>query len=277
MQPTINEIAPLLPEIKDTVHKGDLGHIGVIAGSLGMEGAAILATKALTKMCVGKITLAVPKDIINNFSSRAPEVMVTNRDNLTEFIKDKDVVLFGCGFGRGEDNKKTAEFLLNNCSCPIIIDADGLYFLTKDMLKSAKCPVILTPHLKEASRLFNCTIDDLIKDPQKITSDFAKETKVTILLKSHYNFITDGNEKYLCHFGTKGMAKGGSGDVLAGITAGAVNLTNSSVKGCLLASFIHGFAGKQAQKEKTEYSMTPSDIIDNIYKAFIELNKHPRA
>lgn len=276
MQPTISEIASLLPKIKDTVHKGDLGHIGVIAGSLGMEGAALLATKALTKMCVGKITLAVENDIINNFSLRAPEVMVTNRDNLGKFIKDKNVILFGSGFGRNEDNKKTAEFLLDNCACPLIIDADGLYFLTKEALKNAKCPVILTPHLKEASRLFNCTIDDLIKDPVNITCNFAKETKVTVLLKSHYNFITDGNEKYLCFFGTKGMAKGGSGDVLAGITAGAVNLTKSSIKGCLIASFIHGFAGKKAEKEKTEYSMTPSDIIDNIYKAFMELKNEAK-
>lgn len=276
MQPTVSEIASLLPKIKDTVHKGDLGHIGVIAGNKGMEGAAILATKALTKTCVGKITLAVEKDIIDNFSLRAPEVMVTNRDDLENFIKDKSVILFGCGFGRNNDNKKTAEFLLNNCRCPLIIDADGLYFITKDMLKSAKCPVILTPHLKEASHLFNCTLEDLINNPEKITSDFAKETNVTVLLKSHYNFITNGNKNYLCHFGTKGMAKGGSGDVLAGIVAGAVNLTKSCLNGCLLASFIHGFAGKSAENEKTEYSMTPSDIIDNIYKAFIELKKEAK-
>jgi len=276
MQPTINEIAPLLPEIKDTVHKGDLGHIGVIAGSLGMEGASLLASGALTKMCVGKITLAVTKDIIDNFSCRPPEVMVTNRDNLKEFLVDKTAILFGCGFGRNEDNKKTAEFLLKSCTCPLIIDADGLYFITKEMLKGAKCPIVLTPHLKEASRLFNCDINDLIKDPTKITSDFAKETNTTILLKSHYNFITDGNQKYLCHFGAKGMAKGGSGDVLAGITAGAVNLTKSNINGCLFASFIHGFAGTKAQEEKTEYEMTPSDIIDNIYKAFKELKKEVR-
>lgn len=271
MQTTLSDIIPLLPQIKDTVHKGDLGHIGVIAGSLGMEGAALLATGALTKTCAGKITLAVEKDIINNFSCRKPEVMVTSRDNLSEFIKDKSVILFGCGFGRNNDNIETANFLLNNCRCPLIIDADGLYFITKDMLKNAKCPVILTPHLKEASRLFDCSLEDLINNPELTTTRFAKETNVTVLLKSHYNFITDGVNSYLCHFGVKGMAKGGSGDVLAGITAGAVNLTKSTLNGCLLASYIHGFAGSQAQNEKTEYSMTPSDIIDNIYKAFKKL------
>lgn len=275
-EPEISDIIPLLPQIKNTVHKGNLGNIGVIAGSSGMEGAAILATKALTKMCVGKITLAVEKNIINNFSLRVPEVMVANRDDLGEFIKDKNVILFGCGIGRNDDNKKILEFLLKNSTCPLVIDADGLYFLNKEILKQAQCPVILTPHLKEASRLFDCPINDLITDPVNITCDFAKETKVTVLLKSNYNFITDSNQKYLCNFGTKGMAKGGSGDVLAGITAGAVNLTKSNLSGCLLASFIHGFAGKEAQNEKTEYSMTPSDIIDNIYKAFKELKKEAR-
>ncbi len=271
METTINDIIPLLPPIKDTVHKGDLGHVGVIAGSRGMEGASLLATSALTKTCAGKITLAVEKDIIDNFSCRSKEVMVTNRDDLGEFIKDKSVILFGSGVGRSESTKATLDFLLNNCACPLIIDADGLYFLTKDALKNAKCPVVLTPHLKEASRLFNCHVADLLEDFKAKTIEYAKETNTTILLKSHYNFITDGNKNYLCHFGVKGMAKGGSGDVLAGITAGTVNLTKDLIAGCLLASFIHGYAGSCAQMEKTEYAMTPSDIIDNIYKAFKKL------
>ncbi len=270
-EPEEEKIKACVPEIKNTAHKGIQGHIGIIAGSLGMEGAAILASESAIKMGAGKVTLAVDKKIINNFSHRAPEIMITDRDNLEKFILDKDVILFGSGIGRSEDNISILNFLIDNLVCPLVIDADGLYFLTKEMLKKAKCPVILTPHLKEASRLFNKNIKDIICYPFDRTMEFTKETGATVILKSNYNLITGENFSYITTFGCKGMATAGSGDVLAGITAGAINLTKAIEKGCLLATYIHGFAGNKAQEEKTEYSTTASDIKDNIYKAFKKL------
>lgn len=270
-EPSREDILACIPEIRNTAHKGTQGHIGIIAGSLGMEGAAILASEAAIKIGAGKVTLAVENDIISNFCCRAPEIMVTDRQNLRDFFLDKDVILFGSGIGRNKDNISILNLLIENCTCPLVIDADGLYFLNKEMLKNAKCPIIITPHLKEASRLFGCDINDVICYPLEKAQEFANETNTAVLLKSNYNIITDGNFSYITAFGCKGMATAGSGDVLAGIVAGAINLTASIEKGCLLACYIHGFAGQAAQKQKTAYAMTASDIKDNIYKVFKNL------
>lgn len=252
------------PQVKNTAHKGTMGHIGIIAGSFGMEGAAMLASGAAIKSGAGKVSLAVSEDIKNNFTLRAPEVMVALRSET--FINDKDVVLFGCGMGRKEDNLKILEFLIENCKCPLVIDADGLYFLTKDLIKKAKCPIIITPHMGEASRLFDVSISDLIKNPVEITRNFAKETRITIILKSNYNLIVDKAEAYISAFGCPGMATAGSGDVLAGIVASMVHIMPNYIDALINASYLHGSAGRCAQKEKTPYGVTASDILNNIFK-----------
>lgn len=252
------------PSIKNTAHKGTQGHIGIIAGSFGMEGAAILASAASIKSGAGKVSLAVSEDIKNNFTLRAPEVMITLRND--DFIKDKDVILFGCGMGRKEDNRKILEFLIENCTKTLVIDADGLYFLTKDLLKKAKCPVILTPHIGEASRFFGVSVSELVKNPFEITRNFVKETGACVLLKSNYNLIVSENEAYISAFGCPGMATAGSGDVLAGITASMAHIMPTPVEAMINASFIHGKAGNVAQKEKTPYGVTASDILNNIFK-----------
>lgn len=252
------------PEIKKTVHKGTQGHIGVIAGSFGMEGAAMLASASAIKSGAGKVSLAVTEDIKNNFTLRAPEVMLALRND--EFIKGKDVILFGSGIGRKEDNLKTLDFLIKNCTVPLVLDADGLYFLTKDLIKEAKCPIIITPHMGEASRLFNVSIDELIKNPFEITKEFVKDTGITVLLKSNYNLIVSENEAYISTFGCPGMATAGSGDVLAGIVASMVHIMPTYTEALINASYLHGTAGNLAQKEKTPYGVTASDILDNIFK-----------
>lgn len=254
----------IFPKSKKTAHKGTQGHIGIIAGSFGMEGAAMLASAAAIKSGAGKVSLAVSEDIKKNFTRRAPEVMLTLRSD--EFISDKDVVLFGCGIGRKEDNKKILEFLIENCTCPLVIDADGLYFLTKEHLKKAKCPVILTPHMGEASRLFKVNMGDLIKNPVEIAMEFARETGATVLLKSNYNLVVNKDEAYISTFGCPGMATAGSGDVLAGIVASMVHIMPTNIEASINASYLHGTAGNFAQKEKTPYGVTASDILNNIFK-----------
>ncbi len=224
----------------------------------------MLASASSIKSGAGKVSLAVSEDIKNNFTLREKEVMLTLRED--NFIVDKDVVLFGCGMGRREDNKRLLEFLLENCTKKLVIDADGLYFITREMLKRAKCEIILTPHMGEASRLFGVDIGELQKDPIEITKAFAKDTGVTVLLKSNYNLITDGNEAYISSFGCPAMATAGSGDVLAGIVASMAHIMPTNIEASINASYLHGRAGNLAQKEKTPYGVTASDILNNIFK-----------
>ncbi len=256
------------PKVQKTAHKGTQGHIGVIAGSFGMEGAAMLASGASIKSGAGKVSLAVSEDIKNNFALREREVMLTLREDA--FILDKDVVLYGCGMGRREDNKKLLEFLIESCTKKLVIDADGLFFITREMLKKARCEIILTPHMGEASRLFGVDIKELQKNPIEITKAFARDTGVTVLLKSNYNLITDGNETYISSFGCPAMATAGSGDVLAGICATMAHIMPTGVRACINASYIHGTAGNFAQKEKGVYGTCAGDILNNIYKGLMK-------
>ena len=114
----------------------------------------------------------------------------------------------------------------------------------------------------------DCEISALVASPQTYIQEFYNKTGVAVLLKSNYNMLTSEKGIYLSTYGCKGMATAGSGDVLAGILAGAIHLTKDITKGALLASYLHGTAGNFAQKEKTAYAMTASDIIDNIPNAF---------
>ena len=138
--------------------------------------------------------------------------------------------------------------------------------VSEDMIKEAKCTIIITPHMGEASRLFNVEIQDLIKNPFETTKEFVKDTGITVLLKSNYNLIVSENEGYISSFGCPGMATAGSGDVLAGIVASMVHIMPSFTEAAINASYLHGKAGFLAQKEKTPYGVTASDILHNIFK-----------
>lgn len=257
-----------LAPIPRTAHKGTQGHIGVIAGSLGMEGAAMLASGAAIRTGAGKVTLATDKNILNNLSSRSPEIMVRAIDDVIGFTRDKSVVLFGPGLSRRQVVKEMLIELIRFCTCPLVIDADGLYYLNKELLKEAKCPVIVTPHVAEAARLFEADINTLITSPVDEAKKFSLETGATVLFKSNYNLLVSGEKAYITEFGCEGMSTAGSGDVLAGLVAGGINLQRNVLDGTLLGAYLHGTAGRFAQKEKTAYASVAGDIVNNIHNAF---------
>ena len=257
----------LLPPYKNTDHKGTRGHVGIIGGAFGMEGATMLASLGALKTGAGKVSI---RGLSDGFSQKPYEVMVS-RAPFDEFISDKDVIVFGTGAGRTEETKELLDIVLKSDK-PLIIDADGLYFLSAEML-SRKAPTMLTPHLAEGARLFGVSVSELCKDPVSITEAFTKKTGSTVILKSNYNLISDGNSSIFTAFGAPGMATAGSGDVLAGILAGAAMMNGFNMDGALLASFIHGTAGSFAQKKLTAYSMTAGDIAQNIFEAFLTLEK----
>lgn len=269
-----DDIKPLLPKMSSTAHKGTRGHVGVIASSFGMEGAGMLSAISALRASAGKASLCVPEECKEFYFSRAPEVMLAVRKSISDtenFIKDKDVVVFGPGIGRNEkNNEELLECVLSCGNMPLIIDADGLYYLTPEKLKQANRTVILTPHMGEAARLFNISIKELMLDPKKYAAEFFDKTGATVLLKSNFNLIA-GKKNYITVFGCPAMATAGSGDVLSGIAGGAMCLTRDAESACLIATFVHGTAGRYAMKEKTEYSVCASDISENIYKAFGEL------
>lgn len=266
-----------LKKRKAETHKGDYGRVFVVAGSKGLTGAGIFASSAAVRSGSGLVTLGCCESLNNIFECALAEVMTCpmNDDNgvlaaecgekIVERANASDVLLIGCGLGRGEGIGKLMEYVIENVKVPVVVDADGINALSGNIniLSRAKSPVVLTPHIAEFSRISGLSIDEIKKDTAGAASEFSAKWGVTLVLKSHETVVAD--EKgcvYKNLLGNCGMATGGSGDVLAGVIASFIGqrLENAVCSGV----YIHSLAGDIAADEKGVYGMTPTDILGYI-------------
>lgn len=276
----INDVKYLVKERNIDSNKGDFGKAGIYGGSIEYSGAlklAYLSLSALRSGC-GISRVLVKKEILPLLGPNIleqtlcilPDYNDKFYDKLKESIKDLDSLAFGMGLGSDKHLEEVLEFLIKNYTGNLIIDADGLNTLSKmnlNILKCKKCNILLTPHLKEFSRLINKPIEEIKKDSLNLVKEFASTYKVTILLKGHTTIITAGNTTYLVKTGCAGMATAGSGDVLSGILAGLLAYLNFSLLTISLGVLINGIAGCLAEKNNTDISMLASDTINKIGEA----------
>ena len=148
----------------------------------------------------------------------------------------------------------------------IVIDADGLNAIAKDLSVLNKKNTILTPHLKEFSRLTGLSIDEINQDRVGVARKFAQKYKIILVLKSENTLVTDGNNLYINKIGNPGMATAGSGDVLTGVIAGLLPILNE-FDAAKLGVYLHSLAGDLACKDLCEESLIASDIIAYLPKA----------
>lgn len=266
-----------IPCRKVNTHKGDYGRIFIVAGSKGLTGAAIMASKAALRSGGGLITLGCADCLNNIFEVCLHEVMTLpladDGNGITRYsagaVVDKanksSVLLFGCGLSDTQDVYAVLKSVLRNVEIPVVIDADGINALSRNIniLKTAKCPVVLTPHIGEFSRLTGHSAEEIMADKERIASDFAKEYGVTLVLKSHETIVaySDGRVRRNI-LGNPGMATGGSGDVLAGAIASFIGQGIDNAVEC--GVYVHSLAGDISSLDKGEYGMTPTDIIENF-------------
>lgn len=271
---------------KSETHKGDYGKIFIVAGSKGLTGAGIMASKAALRSGGGLITLGCCESLNSIFETTLHEVMTLpladNGISLTKSCADEiirkanqsSVIAFGCGLSNTPDIYNILKKIIREVNVPIVIDADGINALARNIniLKSAKAPVILTPHIAEFSRICGLGIDEINSDIKNIAADFAKEYCVTLVLKGHNTLVAESDGKIKTNIlGNPGMATGGSGDVLTGIIASFVGQGISDAALC--GVYIHSLAGDISALEKGEYGMTPGDIIENIPYAIRSIHK----
>lgn len=278
------DVAKLFKKRARNVNKGNFGKVTVLGGSKSYIGSEILAYNAIAalKTGTGYANLAVPDCIYNAIAGRQPECTMTVFPSDGEgfsFDEEKTDKLFssraiaaGIGMGVSQENYKIITRLIKNYTGRLVIDADGLNTLAKygkDVLKEKSCEVILTPHVGEFARLIGVDKEEVLKDPVSRAKEFAGEYGVVLVLKSAVTIITDGKEIYINTTGNSGLAKGGSGDVLTGLTAGicATAEGEEPLYIAAAASYLFGTAGDIAAKEGNEYSMVASDVIACIPKA----------
>jgi NAD(P)H-hydrate epimerase len=274
-----SDIMSILPVRNNKSHKGTYGRCFVVGGSTGLTGAAFFCSTACLKCGSGLVSLGCPKSLNLIFETMLKEVMtiplsdyngVLCKDSCEEIItkaNKSDVLVYGCGMSINDDINEITKSVIKNVDVPIIIDADGINSLSKNInvLKEHKQPIILTPHFMEFSRLTGKDILEIEKEPIKIALDFAMQYNVTVVLKSECTVIALPNGNFsLNPLGNPGMATGGSGDVLAGAVASFVGQGICIENATKLGVFVHSLAGDMSAIEKGMYSMTPCDILENI-------------
>ena len=270
-------------------HKGDFGHILIIAGSLRYSGAAALCAKAVMRAGAGLVTLAMPANICNAFLRIKPDELMllplpeTNEGTISAaaynetlaFAKHADAIIIGPGLSRNNSTQSLVRKLVKSIDKPLVIDADGLNALGNLNSPGNKTGrifpenTVVTPHPGEIARLIGIPAAVIQKKRKEVAKNFARRYNITVVLKGHQTVVAspDGNA-YVNNTGNPGMATAGSGDALAGIIAAFLGQGLDAFNAAKYGVYVHGLAGDIAAGKKTQLSLIASDIIDYLPAAF---------
>ena len=281
------DIKCLFPKRDENSHKGNFGYVGIMGGCIEYSGAVKLANLSSTSLVsgAGVVRLIIPKEIEISVMPYLLEQtlfpiesknghMLFNENIIDKALEKLKALAIGMGWGESIDNEKILKYILETKDISIVIDADGLNTLAKmdkSILNKTNCKVILTPHLKEFSRISGYSLEEIENNKEKLATDFAKNYNVILLLKGHTTIITDGEETYLVKRGCPGMATAGSGDVLSGILVGILGYNEPNVLTIAGGAYLAGLAGELAEKNLNDISMRASDTISKIPEAIDEI------
>lgn len=248
-------------------HKGDYGRVLIFAGSKKYTGAAYISTQGAVRSGAGLVTLCCEEDILHILQCKLIEAMtISNKDSegISKLLLNSNCIAIGPGMGDNENTMKVLEFVLKNSKCPVVIDADGINALSKNLniLKNIKVPVVLTPHPGEMSRLTGFSIDYINENRIEVAKEFAKVNKVIVLLKGYNTVITDGKEVIVNSTGNSSMASGGMGDCLTGIITSFIAQGQSAVDAAVTGAFLHGYCGDVLSEKR--FNVSAGDILNII-------------
>lgn len=274
----INRIVWQKKDLLDTLkkrekfgHKGIYGHVLLMGGTVDMPGAIQLSAIAALKSGVGLVTVMTDQDVYP-YLHLPYEVMYKSNDALTsDILNHYQAVGVGMGFGVTDEKRRMFKQIIET-TAPLLIDADGLTLLAKDieLLQCRKGPTVLTPHPKEFSRLTGLTVNEIKNNPFAITASFAKKHGVYLVLKGAYTIITAPTGKQVINTtGNSGLSKGGSGDILSGLISVRMMQDDTMLAGISNAVYLHGLASDEAVKDTfTAYDLTPTDVVETLTKAY---------
>ncbi|MDP1809645.1 MAG: NAD(P)H-hydrate dehydratase [Actinomycetota bacterium] len=278
----------LLPTRRTDAHKGDCGRVLVLAGSVGMTGAAAMSSLAALRIGAGLVTLGIPESLNDILETKLTEVITkplpetpgrTIRakaaDQIMEMIPATDAVLIGPGLSTHPGTVTLARQLVTAVPAPMVIDADGLNALVgkTDLLAKRPGPTIMTPHPGELGRLLGISTEAVQSDRLTAAAKAADAWQATVILKGARTIIAGGGCLHINPTGNPGMATAGTGDVLAGMVAGLVAQGLPPYPASVLAVYLHGRAGDLAARKTTELALIATDLLDYLPTAIRELKK----
>ena len=253
----------------------EFGKVLCICGSVGYTGAPIFASRAAVRTGAGLVFLGVPQSVWPVAAVKSDEAMPfplpETADGKLSLLAEEpirrraagcDAVLLGCGLGRDWQTDSLVQDLLN-MEKPLVLDADGLNAISEnaELLQKRPAVTVLTPHEGEFLRLGG----DLSRGREAAAAAFSRKYGVYLVLKGHRTLVADPEGRLAVNeTGNSGMAKGGSGDVLAGMIVSLLSQGCGTFDACCAAVWLHGRAGDRAAADKGERGMTPTDLLEQI-------------
>ena len=261
-------------------HKGNYGHVLVIAGSRGKGGAAGLTALAALRMGCGLVTLALPESCQKAFEFHPLEVMtvpapetavgtfaLSAKNILLNHSKGMSAIAIGPGLSTEPETVQLLRELLPVIDCPLIIDADAVNALAQspETISQLKTNAVLTPHPKEMSRVTGIEISKIVEKRIEVARKFARDHSVTIVLKGAATIISQPNGLTTINpTGNPGMATAGSGDILSGIIASLVAQGFSSPKAAIAGTYLHGLSGDIFAQGESQTSLIAGDLLRTL-------------
>ena len=282
------DIASLLPRRAPNAYKGDCGRVAVMAGSVGMTGAAALCCQSALRSGAGMTILGIPSSLNAIMEVKLTETMtkpLAETDQQTVSLKAEaeidsllewgDVAALGPGLSPNAETGELVRRLVRRIEKPVVIDADGLNALAGHLDDLRACPadVVLTPHVGELSRLTGQSLADIEKARLDAARRAAVDLGVVLVLKGAPTVIADpAGYLFINPTGNAGMATAGCGDVLTGTIAGLLAQGLKTLDAAKAGVFLHGLAGDLAAGEKGQWGLIASDIIEALPEAFLAVS-----
>src|SRR5215472_2484114 len=283
--------ACLAPRPRDS-NKGMYGHVLIVGGSVGKSGAAAMAGMAALRAGTGLATVATAKSALPNVAGFAAELMTEplpetdtgaisaaslKDGQLQQLASTMTVVAIGPGIGRHPETVEFVREAVAELKCPLVIDADGLNAFDgkTELLDGSKRPLVLTPHPGEMSRLAGISTKAVQADRLNVARTFAREHSLILVLKGNLTVtaLRDGTA-WVNPTSNPGMATGGTGDILTGMTAGILaQMPNEPARAAVAAVYLHGLAGDVAVETVGEHSLVATDLLKGLPEAFRRASK----
>lgn len=244
----------------------------MITGSEGMAGAAYLSAKAAYTSGAGLVRIYTTTSNREILQQLLPEAIIStytayNEEELEQLLAWADVVCIGCGLGKSRTSEELLKAVMQKCGVPCVVDADGINLLSchRGLLRDANMPVVLTPHMKEMAGLMGCSVSELKEERFVKILQFTGQYPAVCVLKDARTVVAERtNRMFVNTAGNQGMAKAGSGDVLAGVITGLLAGGLPVYEGAVLGVYLHACGGDEAKKKLGSYSILAKDLITGV-------------
>lgn len=255
----------LLPQRRAYSNKGSYGRLLILGGAEGMAGACILAAKAALRSGAGLVKILAAKENREIVQTSLPEAMFAPWETLEKELSWADAVVLGPGLSQSGKSRELFLTLWEREEIPLVLDADGLNLLAKlgGMNYSKRSNVILTPHLKEMERLSKIPTEKIRETLIETAKHYGKRDAV-LVLKDARSIVSDGERVYLNVSGNHALAKGGSGDVLAGIIGGLLVQGAGLFEAASLGVYVHGLAAERFVERNSGYSLLAGELTEEL-------------